>query len=233
MAFCRGKELMLRKVLLILVLLALVMVISAAGTLALVRRASAGRLYSSAAETPHRRVGLVLGCKKQLGDGTPNPFFDNRLRAATELFKAGKIDYFLVSGDNHTVGYDEATDMKEVLLQAGLPAGRIYSDCAGFRTLDSIVRARDVFGVHEMTVISQEFHNQRAIFLASHNGVDAIGYNAPDADLGDVSGTHKRERMADIKAALDVYILRTKPHFLGPSVSIGVDPPTKCSGGSN
>jgi len=221
---------MLRKVLLILLLLAVLIVASAMGTLALVRRASAGRLYSSTSQIPHRRVGLVLGCKKKMGDGTPNPFFDNRLRAATELFKAGKIDYFLVSGDNHVRGYDEATDMKDALLQAGVPPDRIYSDCAGFRTLDSIVRARDVFGVREMTVISQEFHNQRAIFLASHHGVDAIGYNAQDADLGDVSGTHRREKMADMKAALDVYLLRTKPHFLGSSVAIGVDPPTTCSG---
>src|SRR5215813_943272 len=177
---------MLRKVLLILLLLAVLIVASAMGTLALVRRASAGRLYSSTSQIPYRRVGLVLGCKKKMGDGTPNPFFDNRLRAATELFKAGKIDYFLVSGDNHVRGYDEATDMKDALLQAGVPPHRIYSDCAGFRTLDSIVRARDVFGIREMTVISKEFHNQRAIFLASHHGVDAIGYNAQDADLGDV-----------------------------------------------
>src|SRR5215471_6631510 len=133
---------MIRKMLLWLVLIAVIGIASVLGTLALVRRASAGRLYSSAAEIPHRRVGLLLGCKKQLGDGTPNPFFDHRLRAATALFKAGKID-------------------------------------------DSIVRARDVFGIKQTTIISQEFHNQRAIFLASHNDLDAIGFNAADADLGD------------------------------------------------
>jgi SanA protein len=164
-----------------------------------------------------------------MGDGTPNPFFDSRLRAAKELFQAGKIEYFLVSGDNHTVGYDEATDMKAGLLQQGVPGDRIYSDCAGFRTLDSIVRARKVFGLTELTVISQRFHNQRAIFLASHHGVDAIGYNAQDADLGDVSGTHKREKMAWIKAVPDVYLLRPTPRFLGQAVRIGSDPPTNCS----
>ena len=221
---------MIRKILLWLVLIAVIGIGSVFGMLALVRRASAGRLYSSAAEIPHRRVGLLLGCKKQLGDGTPNPFFDNRLRAATALFKSGKIDYLIVSGDNHTRGYDEATDMKDALLHEGVPADRVYSDCAGFRTLDSVVRARDIFGVKQMTIISQEFHNQRAIFLARHNDLDAIGFNAEDADLGDFSGTHRREKLADIKAALDIYLLRTKPHFLGSTVSIGVDPPTACSG---
>jgi SanA protein len=217
------------KALLALLLVAAIVVMSAFGSLGLVRRASAGRLYTNPEEIPYRRVGLVLGCSRQLGDGTPNPFFDSRIRAAKKLFQAGKIGYFLVSGDNHTPGYDEATNMRDGLLEQGVPGERIYSDCAGFRTLDSIVRAREVFGLTQLTVISQGFHNQRAIFLASHHGVDAIGYNAEDADLGDVSGTHKREKLAWIKAVLDVYLLRTKPHFLGTPVQIGVDPPTTCS----
>lgn len=210
-------------------LLALAAVAAAAGSLELVRRASVGRLYSSTADIPHRRVGLVLGCSRRQGSGYPNPFFDSRIRAATELFHAGKVDYLLVSGDNHTRGYDEATEMRDGLVHAGVPADRIYSDCAGFRTLDSMVRARDVFGIKDVTIISQGFHNQRAVFLAEHNGLDAIGYNAEDVDLGDVSGTHRREKFADFKAVLDVYILRTRPHFLGSSVAIGVDPPTTCS----
>jgi SanA protein len=220
---------MKRRILLGLVMVSVLAITSVLGALTLVRNAAAGRLYSSTAEIPHRHVGLLLGCSRRLGNGAPNPFFASRLRAATDLFRAGKVDYLLVSGDNHTPGYDEATDMRDALLQEGVPAQRIYSDCAGFRTLDSIVRARDVFRLTELTVISQEFHNQRAIFLASHNGIDAIGYNAQDEDLGDVSGTHQRERMARVKAALDVYILRTKPHFLGPKVAIGVDAPTLCS----
>lgn len=201
----------------------------AVGSLRMIHRAAAGRVYSNPTEIPHRRVGLVLGCSRRLGDGSPNPFFDSRIQAATELFRAGKVDYFLVSGDNHTRGYDEATDMRNGLLEEAIPASRIYSDCAGFRTLDSIVRARDVFGLQEITVISQEFHNERALFLAAHQGVDAIGYNAQNVDLDDFSGAHKRDKLAKIKAILDVYLLRTRPHFLGPRVTIGVDPPTTCS----
>jgi len=199
------------------------------GARALVRRASSGRLYDCTADIPHREVGLVLGCSRRLGSGDPNPFFDSRVHAAAELFRAGKVDYLLVSGDNHTKGYDEATAMRDALLQAGIPDDRIYSDCAGFRTLDSMVRARDVFGLKQVTVISQEFHNQRAIFLASHENLDTIGYNAQDVDLGDVSGAHKRETLARIKAVMDIYLLRTKPRFLGSRVSIGLDTPTTCS----
>lgn len=220
-----------KKLLITFLLLALAAIAAAGGSLELVRRASVGKLYSSTAEIPHRHIGLVLGCSRRLGGGYPNPFFDSRIRAATELFQAGKVDYLLVSGDNHTRGYDEATAMRDGLLQAGVPANRIYSDCAGFRTLDSMVRARDVFGIKDLTVISQGFHNQRAVFLAEHNGLDAIGYNAHDADPGDVSGTHQREKYADFKAVLDIYILRTRPHFLGSTVAIGVDPPTTCSAG--
>ena len=218
-----------RKMILALLAIAVCLLGSIAGVFALVRHASTGRLYANVSEIPHRQVGLVLGCSRLIGNGTPNPFFNSRLRAATELYQAGKVDYLLVSGDNHTKGYDEATDFREALLQAGIPASRVYCDCAGFRTLDSIVRARDVFGLKQITVVSQEFHNQRAIFLSRHEGVDAIGYNAQDVDLGDASGAHKRERLAKVKAFLDIYLLRTKPHFLGPKISLGIDAPTTCS----
>jgi SanA protein len=220
---------MRKKIILALVIIIVFVFVGLYGSLVLVRKAADGRLYTSTKDIPHRQVGLVLGCSKNLGSGGANPFFESRLRAAKMLFEAGKVDFLLVSGDNHTQGYDEVTDMREGLIQAGIPANRVYGDCAGFRTLDSMARAHQVFGLNEVTVISQEFHNQRAIFLASHEGLDAIGYNAQDEDLGDVSGTHRREKFAKFKAVLDVYLLRTQPHFLGPRVAIGTDTPTTCS----
>jgi SanA protein len=153
-------------------------VIKAAGALAaffviwmasatlLVVSTARGRTYADLASIPKRDVGLVLGCSRFLPDGRRNRFFDNRIRAASDLYRAGKIDYLVVSGDNHIRGYDEPTDMKESLIEAGVPPERIYCDYAGFRTMDSIVRARKIFGQTAITVISQEFHNQRAIFIA-------------------------------------------------------------------
>jgi SanA protein len=187
---------------------------------AVVTRATQGRTYSDVRSIPHRHVGLVLGCSKQAGNW-PNLFFENRIRAAAELFQAGKVDYLLASGDNHTREYDESSDMKDSLVKAGVPADRIYCDYAGFRTLDSIVRAREVFGQTRITVVSQEFHNRRAIFIAAHRGLDAIGFNAAEVDAYDSFRTRCRERLARVATLLDVFVFHTQPKFLGQRVLIG------------
>jgi SanA protein len=199
-------------------------VISAAGIFAAnraVTKAANGKTYSDPGAIPHRHVGLVLGCQKYSSDNKPNLFFQNRIAAAVELYREGKVDYLLVSGDNHTRGYDETTDLKNALIEQGIPAEKVYADYAGFRTLDSMVRAKEVFGQSEVTVISQQFHNQRAIFIATHRGLDAIGFNAPDVDAYNSFGTRLREQFARVKAVLDIYVLKKQPHFLGEKVAIG------------
>jgi SanA protein len=186
----------------------------------LVAGAARGRTYSDPALTPPRHVGLVLGCSRTLSGGLHNPFFDNRIQAAARLFHAGKVEYLVVSGDNHVRGYDEPQDMKNGLIEAGVPAARIYCDYAGFRTLDSIVRVREVFGQTSVTVISQEFHNRRAIFIARHRGVDAIGFNAADVDTYDNFATRCREAVARANMLLDIFVIRRAPKFLGKKVEI-------------
>jgi SanA protein len=186
----------------------------------MVSRAAKDRTYSEVNLIPYRRVGLVLGCPRQVS-GVPNQFFNNRIDAAAELFQHRKVDYLIVSGDNHVHGYDEPTDMKNALLGKGVPADRIYLDYAGFRTLDSVVRAKEIFGQNSVTVISQRFHNQRAIFLASHHGIDAIGFNAKEVDARYSFKTRCREQFAKAKAVLDIYVFRKQPHFLGQKVVIG------------
>ncbi|MBM4027404.1 MAG: vancomycin high temperature exclusion protein [Planctomycetes bacterium] len=186
-----------------------------------IRLAAKGRTYSAVDEVPYRRVGLVLGCSRTLQDGRRNLYFITRMKAAVRLFEAGKVDYLIVSGDNHIKGYDEPTDMKLALADAGVPTNRIYCDYAGFRTLDSVVRAREVFGQSEVTVISQRFHNERAIYIAGRRGVDAIGYNAEDVRSIHSVRTMLREQAARVKTVLDVSLLRTKPKFLGPRVEVG------------
>ena len=170
---------------------------------------------------PHRRVGLLLGCPKMLSHGRRNFFFRYRIEAAARLFQAGKVDCLLVSGDNLSDGCTEAADMQESLIAAGVPAGKICCDFAGLRTLDSVVRAREIFGQTELTIISQEFHNERAIFIAKRHGLDAIGFNArmPGGFHGFMSLC--REQLARVRAVLDAYLLDTQPRFLGEKTRIG------------
>jgi SanA protein len=179
------------------------------------------RTYDAVAKLPRNRVALVLGCAPELEGGGANPFFAERVAAAAAVFRAGKADYLLVSGDNGRATYDEPTAMRGALVAAGVPAGRITLDYAGFRTLDSVVRAREVFGLERFTVISQRFHNERAIYLAAANGIEAVGYNAADVDGARATMAYWREWLARMKAVLDVRVLHKHPRFLGPPVAIG------------
>ena len=212
---------MRRKAVLILFIGGIVCILSIIVAAALIRCAARGRMYQDTAAIPHRRVGLVLGCAKYLSNGRANLFFRHRMRAAAQLFHARKVDYLLVSGDNHVAGYNEPADMKDSLIESGVPAERIYCDFAGFRTLDSIVRAKEIFGQTELTVVSQAFHNQRAIFIARNKGVDAIGFNAEEVAGCTGLRTRCREQLARVKTVLDVYLLRTQPKFFGEKIQIG------------
>ena len=104
--------------------------------------ASAGRVFDKAPDVPHCRAAVVLGCQRVMSNGHRNLYFTRRIAAAAELYKAGKVDCLIVSGDNHIKEYDEASDMKDSIAEAGVPADRVVCDYAGFRTLDSVVRAK-------------------------------------------------------------------------------------------
>src|SRR6202142_3305189 len=181
-----------------------------AGATLVVERAARGRTWSDAAAIPARRVGLVLGCARVLGGGQRNSFFDTRIAAAARLFHAGKVEYLVVSGDNHVRGYDEPQDMKDALVQAGVPPQRVYCDYAGFRTLDSIVRVREIFGQRAITVVSQEFHNQRGILIAGHRGGEA----------DERFKTKCREVGAGSNMWVVFFVLRREPRFLGKKVRL-------------
>lgn len=185
-----------------------------------------GACYSNIDRVPVRLVGLVLGCVKKVG-GYDNEFFKTRVDAAAKLFRAGKVRYLVVTGDNSIAGYDEPTDLKAALVEKGVPADRIYCDYAGFRTLDSVVRAKKVFGQDDITIVSQRFQNERALYLAKRRGMpDAVAFNADDPAIESTCKMHLREIFARFKAVLDVEFLRTEPRFLGKRVSIGPgDPP--------
>lgn len=179
-----------------------------------------GRAYDNIDSLPHNKVGLLLGTSPLDRQGNTNYYFIYRIDAAEELIKSGKIDYILVSGDNSSVGYDEPTWMRDSLVGRGVPEDRIVLDFAGLRTLDSVVRAKEVFGQDSITIISQLFHNERALYLADHNGINAIAYNAKDVTLWHKwLIIHSREYLARVKMMIDLAINK-QPHFLGEKVEI-------------
>lgn len=182
----------------------------------MIEAAAAGKASDRVETVPKCKVGLVLGCVPMITENRPNLYFRHRIRAATELYFSGKIRYLLVSGDNHRQGYDEPASMKEALIASGVPADRIVCDYAGFRTLDSVVRAREVFGLDRAIVISQRFHNERAIYIGRARGLDLFGYNASDVTGTGGVKTHMRELAARVRTVLDVNLLGTAPHFPGP-----------------
>lgn len=177
------------------------------------------KTYVDASAIPHNKVGLVLGTSKFLNDGRINLYFKYRTEATVELYKKGKIDFVLVSGDNSRDSYDEPTDFKNELIKRGIPENKIYLDYAGFRTLDSVVRAKAIFGQDSITLISQEFHNERGIYLAEHYDIAAIGFNAKEPGGKYGFKTQAREYLARTKAVMDV-LFGVEPKFLGDPIKI-------------
>jgi len=170
-------------------------------------------------DVPETKTALLLGTSKNLNNGLPNAYFYNRIQATVDLYKAGKIKNIIVSGDNSRKDYNEPEDMLLTLIQYGIPQDKIFLDHAGFRTLDSVIRAKEIFGQTKLVIISQKFHNERAVFLARQNGIEAFGYNAKDVNKYDGFKTNMREYLAKAKAYYDL-ILGIKPKFGGEKILI-------------
>jgi SanA protein len=181
-------------------------------------RKEAPRVYG-VANAPHKTVALVLGCNPMVGD-RGNAYFENRIDCAAELFKAGRVEYLLASGDNSRRNYDEPTAMKEALMARGVPGDRIYLDYAGFSTLDSVVRAKLVFGQKDILIVSQRDHVMRALYIADAHGIAASGISARGVPLRYSLKVLVREAFARVRTILDVGILNRKPHYLGPQILI-------------
>lgn len=209
-----------RRFLVTLGILLLVLGLIIVGTQMWIDQASKGRLYDLVADVPFRPVGLLLGTSKWAATGRVNLYFRYRIDAAVALYEAGKIQHIIASGDNHRRGYNEPVDMMEALVARGVPRSAITLDYAGFRTLDSVVRANAVFSQQAFTVISQAFHNKRAVFIGQYYGFDMIGFNAQEVFPSVHFKTQLREYFARVKAVLDLYILGTQPRFFGDKVPI-------------
>ena len=188
---------------------------------ALIENSSEGKVFQSGGEVPDGRIGLVLGCSRYLSNGRENLYFKFRIEKAEELYRTGKVEYLIVSGDNSRKDYDEPTQMKNALIERGVPEAVIYCDYAGFSTLDSVVRAKEIFQQSELVVISQEFHIKRAIYIGESCGVDLVGYVARDVSGSGGLKTKLREYLARVKTVLDLHMLGREPVYLGEAVVIG------------
>ncbi|MEM0996793.1 MAG: ElyC/SanA/YdcF family protein [Bacteroidota bacterium] len=180
-------------------------------------RSAVDRLHETVADVPITDVAVVLGTTRYVAGGRRNLYFFARIEAAVALYRIGKIKKIIVSGDNRHTSYNETDDMREELTRRGIPGAAIVNDHAGFRTLDSVVRAQRVFGQQRIVLISQRWHLQRAIFIAQAHGIEAEGYIAEDMPgRSAFSSMMGREYLARVKAFLDCYILGTEPRFPGP-----------------
>jgi SanA protein len=181
---------------------------------------ASGRVIAAAQKLPRNDVCLVLGTSALASDGrSHNAHFDHRIAAAAELYSAGRVRQLLLSG-NGAPGDEEPKAMQAALLALGVPAQAMFLDQAGFRTLDSVVRAREVFGVRKLTIVTDRFHCYRAIFLARAFGLDAVAFPSAEVEVRRSLKTRVRECLADVKACLDVYAIGARPRLLGPPAPI-------------
>ena len=175
-------------------------------------------IYHDENELPYRAIGVVLGTSKYVRGGGINHFYRNRIDGAINLYWLKKVDYLLLSGDNALMSYNEPITMKKDLIRAGIPSEAIVLDYAGFRTFDSVIRANKVFDANDFTIITQEFHCERAIFIAHSQGIKAQCFAVPDPDR--MRFVRIREMFARVGVFIDLYILNKEPKYLGPVIPI-------------
>jgi SanA protein len=188
----------------------------------IVWRGGRSDVTSKPAEVPHAQAALVLGAQVK-PNGQPSDMLFDRVKAAEDLYRAGRVDKLLLSGDHSRVNYDEVGTMRKMMLADGIPADDIFTDHAGFDTWDSAQRAKRVFDAQSVVVVTQGFHMSRALYEARHAGLSATGFLADRRDYGRVMPRLKaREALARVKAFGDV-LTGASPKFLGAQIPITGD----------
>jgi vancomycin permeability regulator SanA len=172
-------------------------------------------IYSDPSDVPVAPVAIVFGAAIRPG-GLPSSMLADRIDAAVALYKAGKVQQILMSGDNGSADYDEVTAMKRWAVQHGVPEDRIALDHAGFRTYDSCYRAKSVFGIDKAVLVTQEYHLHRALYLANSLGIDAVGLKAGLDSYPRQSYYDLREAAALAVSWYEINVTRPLPRYLGP-----------------
>jgi SanA protein len=179
---------------------------------------SSGRIYRDAASVPQTDCALVLGTGKYV-NGRINSHFRLRMDAAAALYKAGRVRHLLLSGDNGSDHYNEPRDMRDALVERGVPVTAMTCDFAGFRTLDSVARAKEIFGLSRCVIVSDDFHLARALWLAERAGIEATAYYDESLTWRRSWKSRGREWLARVKAVSDD-LTGTRPKFGGEKIPL-------------
>lgn len=171
-------------------------------------------------QLPACKTAIVLGTSRYLSSGIENLYFTYRINAAEQLYRSKKARVFILSGDNSKNNYNEPQDMKNALMARGIPDSCLVPDYAGLRTFDSMVRCREIFGQDSVIVVSQQFHNVRAVFISRKTGLIAFGLNAQEVTTQKAIKIKIREFFSRIKCVLDIYVLNPEPKYLGDKIKI-------------
>ena len=177
-----------------------------------VRRAGTP-IYPDAAACPTRPVAIVFGAG--YSPRGLSAMLQDRVQTGVDLYQAGKVRKLLMTGDNGHFGYNEPDVMKGYAVRQGVPAADVVCDYAGFRTYDSLYRARDIFGVRQAILVSQRYHLPRALFVARHLGLTVIGVAADRRVYREQTRDNLREVFSVQKAWWDAYLLHPRPAYLG------------------
>jgi SanA protein len=183
---------------------------------------TSGRVYEKQQQLPAHRMALVLGTSHRTIAGAPNPYFEKRMETAAELFNSGKVDHFILSGDNRSRYYNEPMEMRKSLVKKGIPPTAITLDYAGLRTLDSIIRCKQIFGQDKITIITQPFHSYRALFISQYYDIDAVAVVAAEPNFENSVKVRLREYLARTKAVLDLYIFKSSSRYSGQKEGVKV-----------
>ncbi|MBL8766194.1 MAG: YdcF family protein [Planctomycetes bacterium] len=175
-------------------------------------------IHPAVDEVPKHDVALVLGTTPRARSGLKNRFFERRMDAAAELYLRGRVRHLLISGDHAAPEYDEVAAMQAALVERGVPVDAITLDHAGLRTLDSVARAKLVFGLDRAVIVTDDFHAPRALFLARAFELDAVAFPS-HVDFAFAPSVPAREVLARVLAVIDVAI-GTRPKFEGPPEAI-------------
>lgn len=207
------------KILKIMTVGALLLIVLVLGLNFWIVSATSDQIYYRVDQIPPRRIALLLGTSKHVVGGGSNKYFEERIQAAVDLYRRGTIKHIIVSGDNETIYYNEPKDMYKALVAQGVDRADITLDFAGFRTLDSVVRAKMVFGQDELVIITQDFHCYRALFIAQFYAINAVAFSADNKDELPFE-LALREVLARANTILDLYVFQTGPKFLGEKENV-------------